>query len=94
MHKFYNQNYNADQLKKINKMNKLLTDAYHDIIDKRNENAYKSKNLKGQSIEELFNKIDDMYYLSSFINKEKILDIIIKCNGDEDKIQEEIEKII
>ena len=98
MKKFFIENYNGEQLKKLNKMNKLLTDAYYDIVNKRNENIYKSKkqsnNLKKLSIEELFNKIDEMYYLSSFINKEQILDIIIKCNGDEEKIQEEIEKII
>ena len=98
MKKFYKENYNVEQLKQLNKMNKLLTDAYYDILNKRNKNFYQSNkntnNLKGQSIEELFNKIDEMYYLTSFISKEKIIDIIIKCNGDEDKIQDEIETII
>ena len=98
MRKFYIENYNGEELKKINKMNKILTNAYQEIINKKKENIYREKKQKEQikklTIEELFNKYDDMYNLSSFINKQKILDIIIKSNGDEDKIQEEIEKII
>ena len=98
MRKFYIENYNGEELKKINKMNKILTNAYQEIINKKKENIYRDKKQKEQikklTIEELFNKYDDMYNLSSFINKQKILDIIIKSNGDEDKIQEEIEKII
>ena len=98
MRKFYIENYNGEELKKINKMNKILTNAYQEIINKKKENIYINKKQKEEikklTIEELFNKYDDMYNLSSFINKQKILDIIIKSNGDEDKIQEEIEKII
>ena len=35
-----------------------------------------------------------MYYLSSLLSEDRIIDLIVKFDGDEDKIAEEIEKIL
>ena len=98
MKKFYLENYNNEQLNNIIKMNKLLNESYQDFINKKNGNFYQGKKeqekLKNEIFEEIFNEIDDMYSLSSIISKEKIMDIIIKCNGDQEKIKLEIENII
>ncbi len=98
MKKYYNDNYNNEQLEKIIKMKKLLNEEYNELFDKRKKNIlpYKKekKKLQIEEIEELFNKLEDMYYLTSFMTREKVIELIIKCNGDEDKIEEEIEKIM
>ena len=98
MKKYYIDNYNSEQLEQIRKLDKLLTETYSDIFDKRKKNIFankkEKKKLQIEEIEEIFNKIEDMYFLTSFMTKEKIIELIIKCNGDEDKIQEEIEKIL
>ena len=98
MKKYYIDNYNSEQLEQIRKLDKLLNETYSDIFDKRKKNIFankkEKKKLQIEEIEEIFNKIEDMYFLTSFLTKEKIIELIIKCNGDEDKIQEEIEKIL
>ena len=98
MKKFYLENYNNEQLNNIIKMNKLLNESYQDFINKKNGNFYQGKKeqekLKNEIFEEIFNEIDDMYSLSSIISKEKIMEIIVKCNGDQEKIKLEIENII
>ena len=98
MKKYYIDNYNSEQLEQIKKLDKLLTETHSDIFDKRKKNIFankkEKKKLQIEEIEEIFNKIEDMYFLTSFLTKEKIIELIIKCNGDEDKIQEEIEKIL
>ena len=98
MKKFYSENYNNQQLERIKKLNKILTDAYHELFIERKKIIYKNKKektkLNKDEIEKIFSKFEDMYYLTSFITEEKIIEIILKCDGDEDKIQEEIEKIL
>ena len=98
MKKFYTENYNSEQLKSIIKMNKLLDESYKDFINKKNGNLYLEKKVneknKNDFFREIYKRIDDMYNLSSFISENKIMEIIIKCDGDEEKIQLEIEKII
>ena len=54
----------------------------------------KKKKLNQQKIKEIYNKLEDMYYLSSLLSEDRIIDLIVKFDGDEDKIAEEIEKIL
>ena len=54
----------------------------------------KKKKLNQEKIKEIYNKLEDMYYLSSLLSEDRIIDLIVKFDGDEDKIAEEIEKIL
>ncbi len=99
MTKFFKENYNNEQIEKINKLDKMLTEVYIDIFNKRKNNIFEEhknikKKLEVDEIEDLYNKLDEMYYLSSFLSKEEIIEIILKCEGDEDKIHLELERIL
>ena len=96
MKKFFIGNYNSEELKLIIKMNKLLEDSHKEISQRRYNNIEKSKDktLTKDRINKILSELDDKLNLTSIINKEMIIDIIIKCEGNEDKIIEEIEKYI
>lgn len=46
MQKFYNDNYNSEQLEKIIKMNKLLNEVYNELFGKRKRNILNIKKRK------------------------------------------------
>ena len=96
MIKYYIENYDNEKLTQIIKMNKILTDSYEEFYKKRSQHKHekKKKKLNQEKIKEIYNKLEDMYYLSSLLSEDRIIDLIVKFDGDEDKIAEEIEKIL
>ena len=96
MIKYYIENYDNEKLTEIIKMNKILTDSYEEFYKKRNQHKHEKKKTKlnQEKIKEIYNKLEDMYYLSSLLSEDRIIDLIVKFDGDEDKIAEEIEKIL
>ena len=96
MKKYYIENYDNDKLAQIIKMNKKLTDSYEEFFNKRNEYTHENKKTKlnQEKIKEIYNKLENMYNLSSLLSEDKIIDLIVKFDGDEDKIIKELEKIL
>ena len=98
MQKYFKEKYNEEQLKIILKMNKLLSDSYQEFINRKNANDaqnFESKiKIKKQLYEELFIKLDEMYNLSSLFERERIMNIIIRNDGNEEKVLKEIELIL
>ena len=101
MQKFFKEKYDEEQLKAIKKMDKLLSDSHEEFINKKNENENEDKmkeekekekaKLKELLFEELYNKLDDMFNLSSLFDKERIMNIIERNDGNEADIIKEIE---
>ena len=101
MQKFFKEKYDEEQLKTIKKMDKLLSDSHEEFINKKNENENEDKmkeekekekaKLKELLFEELYNKLDDMFNLSSLFDKERIMNIIERNDGNEADIIKEIE---
>ena len=96
MKNYYIENYDNDKLAQIIKMNKKLTDSYEEFFKKRNEYTHEDKKTKlnQEKIKEIYNKLENMYNLSSLLSEDKIIDLIVKFDGDEDKIIKELEKIL
>ena len=94
MKKYYIENYDSEQLKKIMRIQKILSDSYEELFNKKNVHKFKIEKVKKEKIDEIFNYLDLIYNLTSIMPENKIREIIEKHNGDEEKIILEIEKII
>ena len=98
MQKFFKEKYDEEQLKIILKMNKLLSDSYQDYINKKNKkekqiNEHEGKNKK-KLFDELYEKLDEMYNLSSLFDRERIMNIIAINDGIEENVMKEIELML
>ena len=98
MKKYFKENYDEKQLKIILKMNKLLSDSYQEFINRKNNNEDKINEdkikIKKKLYEELYEKLDEMYNLSSLFERDTIMNIITRNDGNEEKVMKEIEQIL
>ena len=98
MQKFFKEKYDEKQLKIILKMNKLLSDSYQEFINRKNNNEDKiiedKIKIKKKLYEELYEKLDEMYNLSSLFERDRIMNIITRNDGNEEKVMKEIELIL
>ena len=99
MQKFFKEKYDEKQLKIILKMNKLLNDSYQEFINRKNSNE--DKNIEDKKkinkkilYDELYEKLDEMYNLSSLFERDRIMNIITRNDGNEEKVMKEIELIL
>ena len=87
MQKFFKEKYDEKQLKTILKMNKLLSDSYQEFINRKNNNEDKINEdkikIKKKLYEELYEKLDEMYNLSSLFERDRIMNIITRNDGNE-----------
>ena len=99
MQKFFKEKYDEKQLKIILKMNKLLNDSYQEFINRKNSNEDKNiedkkKINKKRLYDELYEKLDEMYNLSSLFERERIMNIITRNDGNEENVMKEIELML
>ena len=98
MQKFFKEKYDEKQLKIILKMNKLLSDSYQEFINRKKNNEDKINEdkikIKKKLYEELYEKLDEMYNLSSLFERDTIMNIITRNDGNEEKVMKEIEQIL
>ena len=99
MQKFFKEKYDEKQLKIILKMNKLLNDSYQEFINRKNNNEDKNiedkkKINKKRLYDELYEKLDEMYNLSSLFERERIMNIITRNDGNEENVMKEIELML
>ena len=99
MQKFFKEKYDEKQLKIILKMNKLLNDSYQEFINRKNSNE--DKNIEDKKkinkkilYDELYEKLDEMYNLSSLFDRERIMNIITRNDGNEENVMKEIELML
>ena len=99
MQKFFKEKYDEKQLKIILKMNKLLNDSYQEFINRKNSNE--DKNIEDKKkinkkilYDELYEKLDEMYNLSSLFERERIMNIITRNDGNEENVMKEIELML
>ena len=96
MKKYYKENYDSEQLKKIIKMEKILSDSYEEFLNKKSITniVKKEEKIKEERIEEIIKNLDVLFNLTSIWPESKIRELIESCNGDEEKIILEIEKML
>ena len=97
MKKYFLDNYNDEQLKIIKKMKSSIQNSINEYVKESeviNDNEIKKKNkIKNKEIDDLINQFEEMYYLSSFMTREQIRNLVIRHNGNEEDIRIEIENM-
>ena len=96
MKKYFLDNYNDEELKIIQKMKTSIQNCINEFVkesgrENNNETQMKEKN---KEIDDLISQFEDMYYLSSFMTREQIRNMIIRHNLNEEDIRTEIENML
>ena len=94
MKKYFIDNYNDEELKIIKKMKSTIQNSLNEYIKEGEIKSDDKTSKKNKEIDDLINQFEDMYYLSSFMTREQIRNMIIMHNLNEDEITMAIESMM